>query len=104
MRPGKPGAASLGETPEHIRAKASLVKAFRQRGMRVEPEVTLKLLASEEDRRADVVVYGPRTGKPLAFEVQHSLLQLSDIIRRTASYLGGGISAVGVSCQNLGAL
>ncbi len=95
--PGAMCAVSRGETPEHRRGKDSLVTGFRARGLRAEVEIPLEILFSEEDRRADVLVWGPRTGKRFAFEVQHTRLEPKDIMRRTQGYAAGQVPVVWIN-------
>jgi hypothetical protein len=92
--------ASRGETRQHLRAKDFLLTSFRARGLRAAAEVVLEILSGEEDRRADVVVWGPQSGKRLAFEAQHSMLELKHIMRRTTSYFTGGVPVVWLNLLN----
>jgi hypothetical protein len=89
--------ASHGETREHLRGKDFLLKTFRARGIRAEAEFRLEILSGEADRRADVLVWGPRTGQRFAFEVQHTVLNLKDIMRRTEAYFAGGIPVIWIN-------
>jgi competence protein CoiA len=96
----EPGAAcrlSSRETPEHLRAKDFLLKAFRSRGLRAEAEVPFEILSGEDDRRADVVVWHPNKQKQIAFEVQHTTLGLKDIMRRTESYAAASVPVVWIN-------
>jgi hypothetical protein len=88
---------SQGETREHRTGKSFLLSAFRSRQLRAEPEVPLEILSSEEDRRADVLVWHPRTDQQIAFEVQHTMLGLKDIMRRTESYAAGKVPVVWIN-------
>ena len=95
--PGAKCLVSHRETPEHIRGKDFLLTGARARGLRAETEVPLEILAGEEDRRADVLVWSPTGDKRIAFEVQHTVLELKDIMRRTRGYAAGTIPVVWVN-------
>lgn len=62
--PGAKCVVSRRETAEHIRGKDILLVGLRSRGLQAEPEVPLQILASEEDRRADVLVLSPHDRRP----------------------------------------
>jgi len=95
--PGAKCVVSRKETPEHIRGKDFLLTGARARGLRAETEVPLEILAGEEDRRADVLVWSPNGEKRIAFEVQHTVLELKDIVRRTRGYIAGSIPVVWIN-------
>ena len=100
----EPGAAcrlSTRETLEHLQAKDFLLNAFRSRGLRAEVEVPFEILSGEEDRRADVVVWHPNKQKQIVFEVQHTMLELKDIIRRTESYAAASVPVVWINLLKL---
>lgn len=95
--PGAKCVVSRGETPEHLRAKDFLLVGARARGLRADTEVPLEILASEEDRRADVLVWSPNGERRIAFEVQHTVLKLKDIMRRTGGYNVGRIPVIWIN-------
>jgi competence CoiA-like predicted nuclease len=81
--PGAVYQLAEGETPEHRFGKATLLSAFRTRRLRAETELPLEVLDHEEDRRADVIVWKSDSDQRIAFEIQHSRLEVKDIMRRT---------------------
>jgi competence protein CoiA len=95
--PGAKCVTSNRETPEHIRGKDFLLMGTRSRGLKAEVEVPLEILDSEEDRRADVLVWSPKGHKQIAFELQHTVVQLKDIIRRTRGYIVGKFPVVWIN-------
>jgi hypothetical protein len=84
-----------GETLTHLAAKASIARAFADRGLDVALEV--ELLSSGGDRRADVLVHNPRTAARVAIEIQHSALPLEAIERRTRAYAAAGVPVIWVA-------
>lgn len=84
-----------GETLVHLNAKASLARAFTDRGLDVALEV--ELLSSGGDRRADVLVRNPDTGARVAIEIQHSALPLDAIERRTRAYAAAGVPVIWIA-------
>jgi hypothetical protein len=86
--------ARTGETRAHLEAKRVLLDAFRARGLRVEAEYATIEVA--EDRRADVMVWSPGSGTPLAIELQHSRISVPDLERRAHSFARAGIAQLWV--------
>lgn len=83
-----------GETHQHLAAKYAIARAFGQRGLDVSIEA--EILSSEGDRRADVLVRHPRTGRQIAIEVQHSALDIAAVQRRTRAYHAAGVAVIWV--------
>lgn len=69
-----------GETMEHLKAKADIVKASLRAGYRAAPEIP------GDGWRVDVMAARPDGGGRIAFEVQWSFLRLEDCIFRQERY------------------
>jgi len=91
-RPSAKCAYASGETEAHMRGKQVVHDAFARRGLRV--EVECRVLTSEGDRRADVLVWGKDGESRIAFEVQHSDISLADLCRRTKAYMAAGVRVI----------
>lgn len=83
-----------GETLAHLQAKSLLRETFDMRGLDVDVEHVVPTLPGE--RRADVMLWSP-TGKQVAFELQHTSLDLDGIEQRTAAYMRAGIAVIWVA-------
>jgi hypothetical protein len=83
-----------GETAEHNWGKAALQAGFAARGLRA--EVECRLVGDPAERRSDLVVWSP-SGRPVAVEIQRSVMPLAEIRRRTVSYMAAGIPVVWVA-------
>jgi hypothetical protein len=88
-----------GESWQHEQAKSAILDGARQRDLEATPE--LEILSIEGDRRADVIVWGPKTHRlvehdqrRLAFEVQYSSLDCTALISRTRAYMAAGVPVV----------
>lgn len=75
---------SRGETHEHHAIKSMVAQDFRRRGVRTEIEYCIGDTTWE--RRADVMIWTPRTNKPIAIEVQRSALSIDELEVRALSY------------------
>ncbi len=92
--PGHACAWAGGETAEHLAAKHTLGRAFALRGLTVDLEA--EVVSGEGDRRADILVRDPASGRRVAIEVQHSALALEAIERRTRAYAAAGVGVIWV--------
>ncbi len=77
-----------GETRAHLEAKLLVAKALAGRGLRAEVEFVVNTLPG--DRRADVIAWSPN-GRQIAFELQHTPIDLNEIESRASSYARAGI-------------
>lgn len=78
-----------GETPAHRAAKRLIADEWARRGVRTQ----LECVASGGARRADVMVWS-RAGLQIAFELQHSTVEKSEIENRATSYAAAGIAQI----------
>lgn len=81
---------SRGETRAHLALKAAITRILRDRGLRAEPEYTMATIPWE--RRADVMVWAPRTNSPIAIELQRSALTIRELETRALSYCRMGVA------------
>lgn len=81
-----------GETAVHLDAKRSLCAALVARGLDARLEIEVDSLVG--DRRADILVRSPRTGAPIAIEIQHSDLAVDAIEARTRAYAAAGVAVL----------
>lgn len=79
-----------GETRAHLEAKKLVQESFRERGVRAEAEFVVETLVG--DRRADVMVWTPSGKNRIAFELQHSSIDLKALEKRAWSYASAGIA------------
>lgn len=80
-----------GETRAHLEAKLIVASALTERGLKAEVEFVVNTLPG--DRRADVMAWSPK-GQQIAFELQHTAIDLSEIERRALSYASAGIAQI----------
>jgi len=80
-----------GETIAHLKSKALVAAALLQRGLRADVEFILATHSG--DRRADVMTWSPK-GLQIAFELQHTPIEIEEIERRAASYADAGIAQI----------
>lgn len=80
-----------GETRAHLEAKSFVFEALIERGLRAEIEKVVDTLHG--DRRADVMVWSPN-GCRVAFELQHTPIELNEIEARSFSYARAGIAQI----------
>jgi len=80
-----------GETLAHLGAKKVVATALAARGLKVEVESIVNTLPG--DRRADVMVWGPK-GRRVAFELQHTTIDLNEIEQRASSYAKASIAQI----------
>jgi Competence protein CoiA-like family len=92
-------AYGVGETWQHEEAKAAILEAARSRGLVAIPEVPV--LSFDGDRRADVLIFAPQVHPPiaddkrrLAFEVQYSAIDSSNLVARTSAYMTAGVPVI----------
>lgn len=83
--------AGLGETIEHLAAKERLRDAFAARGLGCEVEKPVLSVAG--DRRADLLLTGPRGGR-VAIEIQHTAITIEALETRTRAYAAESIAVV----------
>lgn len=86
--------ARVGETRAHLEAKRVLFDAFKARGLSVEVEYATVDVG--EDRRADVMVWSPGSGTPVAIELQHSRIGIPELEARAGSFARSGIAQLWV--------
>lgn len=82
---------AIGETRAHLEAKALVQVALVGRGLKAEVEFVVNTLSG--DRRADVMAWSPK-GAPVAFELQHTPMDLNEIEARASSYACAGIAQI----------
>jgi hypothetical protein len=82
---------ATGETRAHLEAKLLVASALAERGLRAEVEFVVNTLSG--DRRADVMAWSPK-GLQIAFELQHTPIDLNEIERRASSYARTGIAQI----------
>lgn len=82
---------AAGETRTHLEAKLPVANALAARGLRAEVEFVVNTLPG--DRRADVMTWSPK-GLQIAFELQHTPIDLNEIDRRASSYACAGIAQI----------
>lgn len=82
---------AVGETQAHLEAKALVRSALVSRGLRAEVEFEVDTMPG--DRRADVMVWSPK-GRKIAFELQHTSIDLNEIEARASSYSRVGIAQI----------
>lgn len=82
---------AAGETRGHYEAKLVVADALVGRGLKAEIEHVVHALPG--DRRADVMAWSPK-GLPIAIELQHTPIDLSEIQERARSYSGAGIAQI----------
>jgi hypothetical protein len=80
---------ATGETRAHLEAKLLVSNALTERGLKAEVEFVVNTLPG--DRRADVMAWSPK-GMQIAFEMQHTPIDLNEIERRASSYARAGIA------------
>ena len=83
-----------GETRAHLEAKRLLLDAFLARGLRAEAEFSKDPVPY--DRRADLMVWAPDSGTPVAIELQHSRASPADLETRARSYAAAGVAQIWV--------
>ena len=81
----------IGETRAHLEAKSLVEQALSGRGLKAEVEFVVNTLHG--DRRADVMAWSPK-GLPIAFELQHTPIDLNEIEARAFSYSQADIAQV----------
>ncbi len=81
---------SRGETRAHLALKSLITQTLRRRGLRAEPEYTMGRVPWE--RRADVMVWAPRSNIPVAIELQRSSLPIRELEQRAFSYCRMGVA------------
>jgi competence protein CoiA len=82
---------ATGETRAHLEAKLLVASALTGRGLKAEVEFVVNTLPG--DRRADVMAWSPK-GLQIAFELQHTPIDLNEIERRASSYARAGIAQI----------
>ena len=82
---------AIGETRAHLEAKLLVASALATRGLRAEVEFVVNTLSG--DRRADVMAWS-LMGLQIAFELQHTPIDLNAIERRASSYARAGIAQI----------
>lgn len=82
---------ATGETRAHLEAKALVQAALTGRGLKAEVEFVVNTLPG--DRRADVMAWSPK-GLQIAFELQHTAIDLNEIEARASSYGRAGIAQI----------
>lgn len=80
-----------GETRAHLEAKRLVAAALIGRGLKAQVEFQLETLTG--DRRADVMAWSPK-GLQIAFELQHTPIDLSEIERRASSYAQAEVAQI----------
>lgn len=80
-----------GETRAHLEAKVLVQAALVERGLKAEVEFVVNTLPG--DRRADVMAWSPK-GQQIAFELQHTPIDLNEIEARASSYARAGIAQI----------
>ncbi len=86
--------AKTGETRAHLEAKRVLLNALKARALRVEAEYVT--VGAAEDRRADLMVWSPASGIPVAIELQHSRIPIPELEARAASFARARIAQLWV--------
>lgn len=89
------------ETRQHLEAKRLVKDALTARGIRAEVEFVVDAISG--DRRADVMTWSSK-GLPVAIELQHTSIGLSDIERRSFSYAAQGIAQIWIPFVHLNSL
>lgn len=82
---------ATGETRAHLEAKLLVANALTKRGLRAEVEFVVNTLPG--DRRADVMAWSSN-GRQIAFELQHSPIDLDEIEARASSYVRAGVAQI----------
>lgn len=82
---------AAGETRAHLEAKALVKAAVVGRGLKAEAEFIVNTLPG--DRRADVMAWSPK-GLQIAFELQHTPIDLNQIEARASSYARIGVAQI----------
>ena len=80
-----------GETRAHLEAKNLVAAALIGRGLKAQVEFVLNTLPG--DRRADVMAWSPK-GLQIAFELQHTPIDLNEIERRASSYAKAEVAQI----------
>jgi DNA-directed RNA polymerase subunit RPC12/RpoP len=80
-----------GETRAHLEAKSLFATALIGRGLKAHIEFVLHTLPG--DRRADVMAWSPK-GTQIAFELQHTQINLDTIEKRASSYAVAGVAQI----------
>ena len=90
-----------GESWQHEEAKGVILDSLRSRGIKAQPECIC--LSLDGDRRADVLAWAPETEhfaeedrRRIAFEVQYSSIDQSQLELRTTSYMKQRIPVIWV--------
>lgn len=82
---------AAGETRAHLECKALVYASVISRGLAAEIEYIVN--TSPGDRRADVMVWSP-DGLKVAFELQHTSIDLNSIEARASSYARAEIAQI----------
>ncbi|MBB3965115.1 competence protein CoiA [Rhizobium metallidurans] len=80
-----------GETRAHLEAKALVHSALIGRGLKAEIEFSVSTFRG--DRRSDVMAWSPKNVS-IAFELQHTAIDLDEIEARASSYGHAGIAQI----------
>lgn len=88
---------AAGETRAHLETKLLIASALTGRGLGAEVEFVVNTFPG--DRRADVMVWSPK-GLQIAFELQHTPIDLNEIEKRASSYAHAGIAQIWIPFLN----
>lgn len=83
--------SATGETRAHLEAKLLVANTLTGRGLEAKVEFIVNTLPG--DRRADVMAWSPK-GLQIAFELQHTPIDLNNIERRASSYANAGVAQI----------